>query len=379
MGFARDVALKVLHGHITWDNPELVKMLGDEARLLARMRHPNIVAVQWFGQLNHPSQGTVYGMVMEFVHGRTLRRILENAQRELGLMPRCLALDILLDVARGLRYAHELSVDGRPLKLVHRDLKPENVMISRERAVKLLDFGIAKASESLSHKSDVSAVRGTVCYMSPEQMSGSSVDFRSDLFSFGALFFECIVGERLVNAETVLAAIYQVADFELDQRLDRLNGLFDEAVPVLRRLLAPGPAARYQHTAELVRDLQRLRDGVPTDELAAEFLVRQVSTLGMPTVGPRDDTRIAPDVSTPVLLADQDSAASGGWLETPHEPPLKPTVILSRGTKLGETTGASSTVAPPPRRGWVGVAVLAGVLVAALVVLLLLVGTGGAG
>ena len=290
MGFSRDVALKVLHPHITRSNPEVVKMLADEARLLALMQHPNIVNVQWFGQLEHPTEGRVYAMMMEYVPGRTLRQVQDHARRGAGGLPTSVALDILLDVARGLKFAHELRAEDEHLRLVHRDLKPDNVMISAHGAVKLLDFGIAKASQRLVDNTETNMIRGTVHYMSPEQVRGEELDFRSDLFSFGAMLYESLVGARMIAAKTLIAAMHEVAAFEPGPRMSKVRNVLSEAVPVLDRLLAPAPADRYRTTAQVVEAIQRLRDLVPTSELASAFLSRQVTRIQLGSALPDEET-----------------------------------------------------------------------------------------
>jgi|GEM_PF-3086824 len=276
MGFSREVALKVLHPHITRSDRGVVKMLADEALLLARMQHPNIVYVQWFGQLEHPTEGMVFAMMMEYVPGRTLREI-QDETRGIAPLPLSVALDIHLDILKGLRFAHEIkSADGSALNLVHRDLKPDNVIISKEGAVKLLDFGIAKASERLVDKTEANMVRGTVHYMSPEQVRGEELDARSDLFAFGAMLFETLTGRRMISGSTLISAMHKVAAFEPDQVFGHIEEVVPEAIPVLRKFIAQNRDDRYATTAEALKALRVLRDQVPSSEVSSVFLSSKV-------------------------------------------------------------------------------------------------------
>lgn len=335
MGFQREVALKVLHAHITRSNPEVVAMLADEARLLARMQHPNIVYVQWFGQLDHPVNGRVFAMMMEYVPGRTLRQLQRKAWEDEAQVPLSVMLDIHLDVLRALRFAHtRVGTDGKPLHLVHRDLKPDNVMITAEGAVKLLDFGIAKASERLVDKTESNMVRGTVHYMSPEQVRGEDLDFRSDLFALGAMLFEAMTGKRLIQGRTLISAMHQVAIFELDPAMEQVEPLLPEVVPVLRRMLAPDREDRYESTEDALQALQVVRDAVGTDEQAARWLSREVAALeGDP-----------PKVST---LAETDPGPAGP--AAPKRPPvLPPTTPLHPSVAPGGEVAATRKMERPP-------------------------------
>ena len=327
MGFKRDVAVKVLHPHLTTGNADVVKMLADEARLLARMRHPNIINVQWFGQLEHPRSGPVYVLAMEFVEGKALSSLLSQAGERSEPLPRSVIVDIHTDLAKALAYAHELTDEaGGPLGLVHRDLKPDNVMISSEGTVKLLDFGIARATDRLANATKTDMTRGTVHYMSPEQVrAAKDIDFRSDLFSFGAMFWECLSGRRLIEADSAVGALYEVAAFDPAPALGHVSEILPEAAPVLARLLARDPAERYASTEELVTALEELRRSIEAPQTTRVFLKRLV---GRP---PASDV---PREAGPV--------AGGASRDEFDLPPTTPLVV---------SAGAS---VPPPRRDGAG-------------------------
>jgi TolB-like protein/Flp pilus assembly protein TadD len=190
----RDVAIKVLPESVAAD-PDALARFEREAKAVAALSHPNILAIHDFGT----HDGVTYA-VTELLHGETLR-----AKLDAGPISQKLAVDYALQVAKGLSAAHEKGI-------VHRDLKPENLFATRDRHLKILDFGLASAPTSSGH-TEPGAVMGTVGYMSPEQVKGLQVDHRSDIFSFGTILYELLSGkkafQRDTNAETIAAILMQ--------------------------------------------------------------------------------------------------------------------------------------------------------------------------
>jgi eukaryotic-like serine/threonine-protein kinase len=190
----RDVAVKVLPAGLA-DDPDALACLEREARAVAQLSHPNILAIHDFGR-----QGDTAYAVMELLEGETLRARLEQ-----GALPARKAVDLARQMAEGLAAAHEKGI-------VHRDLKPENVFVTGDGRVKLLDFGLAKrigpasgsASDLLTAEkfTEPGTVLGTVRYMSPEQVRGEAVDHRSDIFSFGAVLYEMLTGRKAFGRDT---------------------------------------------------------------------------------------------------------------------------------------------------------------------------------
>jgi tRNA A-37 threonylcarbamoyl transferase component Bud32 len=249
----RDVALKVLPEALTHHRTALERF-EREARSASALNHPNVVTVYEVGQID----GTAY-LAMELIEGRTLRDILRE-----GALSVRRAVDIAAQVADALAAAHARGI-------VHRDLKPENLIVSPEGRVKVLDFGLAKLVTSLSgelpvaHDLDAAptspgTVLGTVGYMSPEQARGQPVDFRSDQFSFAAVFYEMITGRppfrRPTLAETLTAIIRDDAEPfpTIDPRLDT------SVRWIIDRCMAKEPDARYGSTRDMAHDVSRLRD-----------------------------------------------------------------------------------------------------------------------
>ncbi|HTD52793.1 MAG TPA: protein kinase [Thermoanaerobaculia bacterium] len=250
----RDVAIKVLPTAAASD-PERRRRFEQEARSASALNHPNILTVYDIGE----SGGTVY-IAMELVEGKTLRELVASGEA----LPTKRLLDIAVQTAEGLAKAHSAGI-------VHRDLKPENLMVSKDGYVKILDFGLAKLTQSSSQEASVlptaiaaptepGTVMGTAGYMSPEQASGQAVDFRSDQFALGAILYEMATGKRAFHrktgAETLVAIIR-----EEPEPLGQIAPKAPAPVRwIIERLLAKDPEERYASTKDLARDLKTVRD-----------------------------------------------------------------------------------------------------------------------
>jgi serine/threonine protein kinase len=191
-GFETLAVVKRIRPHLA-ASPEFVGLFLDEARLAAQLRHPNVVHVYDAGQ-----EDGEYFFVMEYVHGRDVRAVLDVAARRKRPLGYDEALSIALGVAAGLHHAHErLDGAGRPLGIVHRDVSPSNILCDFEGAVKLADFGIAKATQSVKRgQVDSTSLRGKLAYLSPEQCLGLPLDRRSDIYALAVVLYELTTGSR---------------------------------------------------------------------------------------------------------------------------------------------------------------------------------------
>jgi eukaryotic-like serine/threonine-protein kinase len=250
----RDVALKLIRPASS-DNPDHLRRFEQEARAAAALNHPNILAIYDVG-----FEGTTPYIVSELLEGKTLRQRLQE-----GAIPLNEASGYALQIAHGLTAAHDRHI-------VHRDLKPENLFLTKDDRVKILDFGVAKLQipaedlrsvESLTTVTKTGAVIGTVAYMSPEQLRGKPVDYRSDIFSFGAILYEMLSGSRAFRGET------QVDTMTAVLREEPAEANLDEAaIPagyqdIVRHCLEKDPDDRFQSAKDLAFALQTLAGGSP--------------------------------------------------------------------------------------------------------------------
>jgi serine/threonine protein kinase len=255
-GFQKVVAVKRILPQLAKD-VDFVAMFVDEARVCARLSHPNIVQVFDFGE----EEGELY-MAMEYVDGTTAARLIRAAATKGIELPLDACLHVALSVLRGLEYAHAARDDlGKPLSLVHRDVSPGNVLIDRSGAVKLTDFGIARAAE-LERRTDAGQLKGKLGYMSPEQVVGRELDARSDLFTLAIVLTEMVILRPLFAGGTELDVLLRIRDADLgalDRAKDRVP---DDLKAVLFRALAKDPMLRYASAgafAEALEDLVRRR------------------------------------------------------------------------------------------------------------------------
>ncbi|GAB7071400.1 Stk1 family PASTA domain-containing Ser/Thr kinase [Mycobacterium hodleri] len=246
----RDVAVKVLRADLARD-PTFFLRFSREARNAAGLNHPAIVAVYDSGEADTPDGPLPY-IVMEYVDGVTLRDIVRND----GPVEPRRAVEIIADACQALNYSHQNGI-------VHRDVKPANIMIDRAGAVKVMDFGIARALHDDGAKlTQTSAVIGTAQYLSPEQASGETVDARSDVYSLGCVFYELLTGEPPFVGDTPVSVAYQHVRKDPPPPSRRNPALSPDLDAVVLKSLAKNPANRYQTAAEMRDDLIRVRDGL---------------------------------------------------------------------------------------------------------------------
>ncbi|MBI5510078.1 MAG: serine/threonine protein kinase [Deltaproteobacteria bacterium] len=252
-GFEKDVVLKRILPQFGAD-PAFVAMFVDEARLAARLSHPNIVQVSDFG-----AEDGVYFLAMEYVDGLDLREILKDRHDRQQRLSPAVAAAIGEGVARGLAYAHDLGdADGRPLGIVHRDVSPHNIMVSRTGDAKIMDFGIAKAAGRAT-RTATGLIKGKVAYMAPEQAAGRDIDHRADQFALGLVIWECLSGQRMFQGGSDLEVLRAVVECRVRPVTELCPEVPDALAQILSRTLAPTPEQRYPHLADLARELATFR------------------------------------------------------------------------------------------------------------------------
>ncbi|MBI2373250.1 MAG: serine/threonine protein kinase [Deltaproteobacteria bacterium] len=345
-GFEKVVALKRILAHLAYDE-EFINMFRDEARIVAKLSHPNIVQIYDLGKSDDS-----YFIAMEYIPGRNLSSIAKKARSFGEKMPSGNVARCMAQACEGLHYAHtRQDLDGAPLGIVHRDVSPQNIIVAFSGGVKLVDFGIAKAATKIQ-QTRAGVLKGKYAYMSPEQIRGERIDARSDLFSVGIVIYELLAGRRPFekdNSIQTLKAIVQ--DRHADVRTHNAE-VPNELVRIIDRCLEKKVGDRYQSAQEVQVDLEdfcassgvRVNNVVISDwlkRLFADELARDKgSTIVFKDVGPV----ILPDVSS-----DPDSNSSGGARAEPSystgrlpAPELEVEVDMSPSDDLPRGRGGGS-------------------------------------
>jgi serine/threonine-protein kinase len=244
------VVLKRIRGEQAED-PKLVQMFVDEAKLASTLRHPNIVAVYDSG-----ADAGEYFFAMEYVHGEDLRTVLREIHNRRDRLPIAQVLTVIGCAAAGLHHAHQaVTADGRPLGLVHRDVSPANILVGYNGIVKVTDFGIAKATlHSVETRSGT--LKGKVAYMSPEQVTGRPIDRRSDVFALGIVFYEVATARRLFKNDNDFLTMTAIVQGEIPPPSQHRPDLPRPVEKMIMKALEPDPADRYQTAQALLDDIE---------------------------------------------------------------------------------------------------------------------------
>ena len=299
----RDVAIKVLPADLAND-PEALSRLEREARAVAQLSHPNILAIHDFGR-----QGETAYAVMELLEGETLRQRLSH-----GALPARKVVDLAVQMAEGLAAAHEKGI-------VHRDLKPENVFVTGEGRVKLLDFGLAKRTDpamgsgsglqTVDKHTEPGTVMGTVRYMSPEQVRGEAADHRSDIFSFGVVLYEMLTGRQAFKRETAAESMTAILKEDPLEIVASGSGPSPALQRIVQHCLEKKPGERFQSARDIAFNLQALSGSAVASGAAgavtrrgsrlwfavvAVAVVLGVAGLGLYRAGQKAERRSAPGI-----------------------------------------------------------------------------------
>jgi serine/threonine protein kinase len=298
----RDVAIKVLRADLARD-PSFYLRFRREAQNAAALNHPAIVAVYDTGEAETPNGPLPY-IVMEYVEGVTLRDIVHTE----GPMPSKRAIEVIADACQALNFSHQHGI-------IHRDVKPANIMISKTGAVKVMDFGIARALSDANSVTQTAAVIGTAQYLSPEQARGEKVDARSDVYSLGCVLYEILTGEPPFVGDSPVAVAYQHVREDPVPPSRRHDDISPEMDAVVLKALAKNPDNRYQTAAEMRADLVRVHSGEAPDAPKILTDAERTSFMSAPPSN-RDRTELIDDAppQQPVYAERDRGASVGRWL-----------------------------------------------------------------
>jgi eukaryotic-like serine/threonine-protein kinase len=275
LGFARLVAVKCMHAQFAKD-PSFTTMFLDEARLTARLHHPNIVPT-----LDIVSDDGHLLLVMEYVEGESLAAILRSASSAGVRAPFPIACAIVHDVLLGLHEAHEAKDDdGAPLGIVHRDVSPQNVIVGVDGLARVLDFGVAKAHQN-SHRSNDNEIKGKIPYMPPEQLYGEAVDRRVDVYAAGVTLWETLVGARLFDGPSETAVVRRITEQPVEPPSARVADLPADLDGIVLRALSPSADDRFPTALEMAQQIASLVALPTRTEVSAwvrQFVAPRVST-----------------------------------------------------------------------------------------------------
>ncbi len=324
VGFSRTVAIKRLHAHLAKD-PEFTAMFLDEARLAARIRHPNVVSTLDVGA----SKGELF-LVMDYVHGESLAQLLRNVDR----IPIGITGNLISGMLQGLHAAHEARSDrGEPLGIVHRDVSPPNLLVGMDGAPRLVDFGVAKAMGRVTTTRG-GEIKGKIAYMAPEQVLGKQVTRQTDVWGAGAVLWQMLTGQKLFRQTNDAETLFKIVAAEVSPPSAVVPGIPPEIDEVVLRALQKEPEDRFESAQEMAVACEKALPIVSQREVAEWML------------------RVAGDRLSP--LADRVAvieSLSGEVTPIPSLPPLPPMQNPYEIKSAVPLDPEASTLAPPGKTG----------------------------
>ena len=365
-GFARTVAIKRLHPRFVRD-PDYATMFLDEARLAAKLHHPNVVSA--LDAIFH--EGELF-LVMDWVPGETVARLAADAP-----IPPPLAARIFIDLLTGLHAAHETQAEGRPLGLVHRDVSPRNILVGADGHTRALDFGIAKANGN-RHLTRDGALKGTVAYMAPEQLRSEPVTRLADVYAATVSLWEALTGTRLFTAQAESQLVLDVLAADVPPPSTRVPGIASALDAVVLQGLHRDRTRRFATARAMAQALERAVPPAPPSAVAAWVAERahdalaeradrlaDFETATAPAVASRASklpTRLAiaagamMAVALVVLAARHGAAASVAPPAPSSSAPPGPPAVVRREADAPVASSSATPAAPrlrPPRRSGV--------------------------
>jgi serine/threonine-protein kinase len=291
MGFEKTLVLKRILPHMA-EEEAFIEMFLAEARLAAQLNHPNIVQIFDFGEADD-----TYYLAMEYIDGPNLRVLAKRARSAGVPLPPALCAKIISHACEGLAFAHAFldPETGEPMGLIHRDISPDNIMVSRQGAVKVVDFGIAKAAGS-ANKTQTGVVKGKLSYMPPEQLQSKSLDKRVDVYALGVVLYEMLTGQKPFDATTDVSIMQAIMFEDLIPVGQRRPDVPEALQQILERALAKVREQRYPDCHAFQADLERfvMSTGEPVGAYQLSQFIKQFTGEAgapMPTPAPSGSRR----------------------------------------------------------------------------------------
>ena len=358
-GFAKNVVLKVIHAHLA-DQPRAVRMFENEAKLAASLNHPNIAQIFDFAL----DQGVPF-IAMEYVDGKNLNGLLRARPKGDRKLPPPVALRIVASACGGLAYAHGLCTpDGAPRNVIHRDVSLENIIVTYSGQVKLVDFGLAKATDIVSHTTR-GTLKGKYRYMAPEMLWGEELDHRVDIYALGVVLYRILLGRMPFAATNHAELLDRIVRQTPPAPRQIVPSIPEEVERIVMRALEKKPDARQQSAAELQAELEAamVASGAPvttyqlaqymdeqfppgTDDMRATYLKLKATVpdptpvpAGEPSPGPADERMKAtvpnrPQAAADAGTADAPAGLGGETLST------RPDLPSARSSQAVDASGA---------------------------------------
>jgi serine/threonine protein kinase len=329
-GFEKLLVVKRILPHLA-ENADFVRMFLDEARIAARLNHPNIVQI-----FNLGAQDDSYFIAMEYIHGEDVRRVWKRSEQKGTPMPIQLVCRVIMEACNGLDYAHKKTdQNGKPLGIVHRDVSPQNILVTFEGGVKVVDFGIAKAADqAVVTRSGV--LKGKYSYMSPEQALGKKLDQRSDIFALGVVLYELLTGTRLFKRANDIQTLNAVTECVVPPPSEVDEDIPKDLDPIVLKALGKEPEQRYDEAIQLQMALEEwlLKHQLPSSSAHLAAFMQELYA-----------ERLAEEKAAgQVLVEELDSLSKKNEEESPPSappPPPPPPKSKARQSKMTAFEGIS--------------------------------------
>jgi serine/threonine protein kinase len=354
VGFSRTVAIKRLHANLRVQD-EFVRMFLDEARLAARVRHPNVVAT-----IDVVETDEQICLVMEYVHGESLRRLNRRAMAQGGRIPRRIAAAIMIGSLHGLHAAHEAKNErGEPLGLVHRDVSPHNILVGADGIPRVIDFGIAKARGRLREASSGN-IKGKFAYMAPEQLVAGDVTRAADIYSASVVLWELLTGRRLFDSK-MDASLLERATAKVERPSSIVPSLTPALDGIVLRGLSGDPENRFSSARAMARAIEDCIAPASTADVG-EWVERMVKDrldlreAALNELEGRDDGPEAgegarvPDLDIPAMPAVRDRVPSdplSAYAHTPSNSAVVPSSVVAAGSLFPPVLETDDPPGPP--------------------------------